>query len=514
MLLPQKWTTTMRYQDYNTWPKSYLNQLKMKVTQAPFRFNYHIQPQTGLLNDPNGFSFFKGYWHLFYQAYPFGPVHGVKSWHHLKSKDLIHWLDEGLAILPDSQFDSHGVYSGSALPVGDKLILSYTGNVRDENWQRHSYQMLAKMDENGKITKDQTPFIKTPPEGFTEEFRDPQLIKKENKYYTFIGGQTKNEKGKIMLYESDDLSSFKFKTTIDLGIEDLGFMMECPNYLPIENKHLFIFCPQGLDKKVCSYDNIYPNTYLMGDDFSFKNGKLTSSDELKNLDEGFDLYATQGFVAPDGRVLTVGWVGLPEIDYPNMKDGWAHGLSLIKELKIKDQQLLQQPVEEMKELRQEQTVFEITENKNFQLQPKNNTYELKLQFSEVGTGTLLLMKNDKKNTGLEVSFDTIHGKMSINRGNVGLSFAEKFGVEREFSIAKKPLTLQIFVDESMVEIFVHDGEKVATCRVFPDKTDTTISLTHSNGKVQGSFWSLKKIKQIPRFPSPILMEKFKEVFGH
>src|SRR5699024_7468428 len=126
---------------------------------SKWRLNYHVQPETGLLNDPNGFSFFNGKWHLFYQSYPMGAVHGLKSWFHLTSTNLIDWQKEGADLLPDSPYDSHGVYSGSAFPLDDRLFLAYTGNVRDNDWNRFSYQMGAWMDQNNQIEKVQLPLI-------------------------------------------------------------------------------------------------------------------------------------------------------------------------------------------------------------------------------------------------------------------------------------------------------------------------------------------------------------------
>ena len=34
-------------------------------------------------------------------------------------------------------------------------------------------------------------------------------------------------------------------------------------------------------------------------------------------DKGFDFYAPQTLEAPDGRVLLVGWMGMPDADYRN-----------------------------------------------------------------------------------------------------------------------------------------------------------------------------------------------------
>ena len=34
------------------------------------RPSFHLSPRCGWLNDPNGFSYYKGQYHLFYQYYP------------------------------------------------------------------------------------------------------------------------------------------------------------------------------------------------------------------------------------------------------------------------------------------------------------------------------------------------------------------------------------------------------------------------------------------------------------
>lgn len=41
-----------------------------------YRLNYHVCPEHGWINDPNGFSYFQGYYHLFYQYYPDEPIWG------------------------------------------------------------------------------------------------------------------------------------------------------------------------------------------------------------------------------------------------------------------------------------------------------------------------------------------------------------------------------------------------------------------------------------------------------
>ena len=138
-----EWTTALRYKRYEDWTEEEKKQIKENMANSPWHTHYHVEPKTGLLNDPNGFSYFNGKWILFYQNFPFGAAHGLKSWVQLESDDLVHFKETGLKVLPDTPLDSHGAYSGSAMQFDDKLFLFYTGNVRDENWIRHPYQIGA-----------------------------------------------------------------------------------------------------------------------------------------------------------------------------------------------------------------------------------------------------------------------------------------------------------------------------------------------------------------------------------
>ena len=148
-----EWTTELRYKRYEDWTGEEKKQIKDNMANSPWHTHYHVEPKTGLLNDPNGFSYFNGKWILFYQNFPFGAAHGLKSWVQLESDDLVHFKETGLKVLPDTPLDSHGAYSGSAMQFDDKLFLFYTGNVRDENWIRHPYQIGALLDQDGNLEK-------------------------------------------------------------------------------------------------------------------------------------------------------------------------------------------------------------------------------------------------------------------------------------------------------------------------------------------------------------------------
>ena len=96
------WTTEKRYKRYEDWTQEEVQQIKENIAKSPWRASYHVKPQTGLLNDPNGFSYFDGKWVVFYQNFPFGAAHGLKCWVQLESDDLVHFTETGLRVLPDT----------------------------------------------------------------------------------------------------------------------------------------------------------------------------------------------------------------------------------------------------------------------------------------------------------------------------------------------------------------------------------------------------------------------------
>ena len=100
------------------------------LTEGRYRLGHHLMPPVGWLNDPNGLCWFKGKYHVFFQYAPFEVKGGLKFWGHYTSENLVNWKYEGVALYPDSPYDCHGVYSGSALVDEDKLHLFYTGNVK------------------------------------------------------------------------------------------------------------------------------------------------------------------------------------------------------------------------------------------------------------------------------------------------------------------------------------------------------------------------------------------------
>jgi len=486
------WNRKTRYTPYNEWPTSMLTTLKSEVQASKWRMQHHIQPDSGLLNDPNGFSYFNGQWHLFYQVYPYGPVHGLKSWEHLVSNDLIDWQDEGLAIKPDSKFDSHGAYTGTAIPVEDKLFIMYTGNVRDKEWNRSSYQIGAWMDKDNKITKASKPLIINAPTGYTTSIRDPYVIKRDGMYYAIIGAQTIANKGAALVYSSKDLIQWQFRGPLNIPEADSGYMIECPNLVFIDDQPVLIFCPQGLSQETMKYPNIYPNVYAVGEQLDLEKQTITGLSNPKQLDNGFDVYATEAFNAPDGRALAISWIGLPEIDYPTDSEGWAHCLSLVKELTLKDNHLYQNPVSETQQLRTISHEIEFKKSNTYEIDSLKGSFEMELTIP--ANSQLEFSVADSQNKGqLNFKLDSTKGQVKVDRSNTGHSFGQKYGQTRSAQVtANKELKIRLIIDVSVFECYIDNGYSVITGRFFLDDQPSIVQMKSEASKIDGTIWEWRK----------------------
>lgn len=93
--------------------------------EANCRPSYHLTPRIGWMNDPNGFCYFDGKYHLFYQYYPYDTNWGPMHWGHAVSDDLCTWDYMPCALAPDEEYDPSGCFSGTAIDLlNGKMLLA------------------------------------------------------------------------------------------------------------------------------------------------------------------------------------------------------------------------------------------------------------------------------------------------------------------------------------------------------------------------------------------------------
>ncbi|WP_067725591.1 glycoside hydrolase family 32 protein [Oceanobacillus damuensis] len=469
-----------------------IKEIQNIVADDPYRLHYHLMPQIGLLNDPNGFAYFNGCYHIFYQWNPFETKHGIKYWGHYISDDLVHWKEAPIALAPDQWYDKNGCYSGSAVVHDNKLYLFYTGNVMDDDGNRESYQCLA-VSEDGLEFHKRGPIIHVP-EGYTPHFRDPKVFCEAGKWYMVVGAQTTEGKGEVVLYTSTDLDNWTFHGPLAgsgrNGLGDFGYMWECPDVFRLDGQDILIICPQGLEPRGYEFNNIFHSGYFSGkvdyEQVTFEHGRFTE------LDRGFDFYAPQTMIDDRGRRLMVGWMGNAEEGesiHPTTRYEWIHTLTLPRHLEWKDGKLLQNPVEELQCLRENEIEYmdvPIDGDKISLPNVQGNVLELEITIKELDATSFSFTLGENN----EITYDKLKKTFSLKR----LNLADENNYEKRSCVLNELNTIRLFKDTSSVEIFINNGEEVFSARIFDYPADPNIHFS-ANGNVSLDIkkWSLKKL---------------------
>lgn len=423
------------------------------ITNQRYRLGYHLMTPGGWMNDPNGFSFFKGWYHIFYQYYPYAAEWGPMHWGHARSRDLVHWETLPTALAPDE--NENGCFSGSAVIYDDKLWLIYTGHhtpnaVDPEDFYQD--QRVAWSEDGIHFTKyGANPVLRTPADN-TKHFRDPKVWQEGDTFYMILGSQSKDGLGRALIYSSPDLLHWQEVTELSKAVskENEGYMWECPDFFHLDGMDILLMSPQGLEADGDRFRNLNQTGYLLG---KVKDKKLEHHGFVE-IDHGHDFYATQTMLTPDGRRVMIAWMNAWDSPMPEIEDGWAGALTLPRQLSVKDGALIQQPVAELKGLRQEVLLAgQMDVQRDYKL---GRTAELELTFADKAEGSLLLLTDGTRNVQLSLEPG---GRLVLNRNT-------EDGKRAALRRSDGPLTLQLFVDRSSVEIFADNGELTFTERIY------------------------------------------------
>lgn len=448
--------------------------------QGIFAPHFHISPEKGLLNDPNGLSFFKGEYHVFYQYNPYGTDHATKYWGHLKSKNLQDWEQAPIALKSEDWFDKDGVYSGGAIVHEDTLYLFYTGNTKDEKGIRTSYQCMATSQDGIHFTKH-GPILEQAP-GFTGHVRDPKVWydPELEGWWMILGAQRIDKTGDTIAYFSKDLKNWDYKGSILQFESPLGYMWECPDLVFLfdqvtgQDKAVFIFSPQGIEPEGDDFHNIFNTTYLVGTWDNRAAKFIPDQPDLIEVDRGFEFYAPQTFVDPQDRVIQYAWAGTmwPEVEaaVPSRQDGWIHLLTQPRQLVLKGGRLFQEPLSETEGLVRTSQQLGSDRYKEIDLKGPSRlqvTVDVQKDFQ---------IKIDH---AVNLTYVADTHRVTVQRQR----WLDGQQESRSYCLSKELETLDFWIDASLIEVFVNDGEASFTQQVFSNHPLSQVALSGDFAKV-------------------------------
>ena len=443
---------------------------------------YHMTPYVGWLNDPNGFSYYKGKYHQFYQYNPYDVRWAPMHWGHAVSTDLLHWEYLPCALAPDSPVDNGpGCFSGSATEMDDgKQLLMYTS-------------VVAEKQPNGEMRDIQTQSIaigdgldyekpacnpvltqKDLPEGFSKfDFRDPKIWREADGTYSVVTVcRAEDDSGAAALFQSKDGFDWHFVTVLERCNNQYGKMWECPDFFPLDGKQVLMLGPMEMLPKG-EFHNGHNVIAFIG---SYDEVTHTFTKEnVQLMDGGIDFYATQTTLAPDGRRIMTAWLQTWS-DTEDKPQGckWFGQTICPRELHIKDGRILQTPVRELDAVHGKRTFHE-----NVTVQGETSLESIKgrvadltvtVQPGEYRSFTLKLAADADHHTSL--TYDPYTSQLTLDRSYAGSRADIVHTRSCKVRSQNGALKLRILLDKNSIEVFANDGEQTMTAWIYtPQSAD-------------------------------------------
>ena len=460
---------------------------KIKTEERPV---FHISPYVGWMNDPNGFSYYKGEYHLFYQYNPYSTNWDSMHWGHVVSKDLLHWDYLPAVLAPDEEYDKFGCFSGSAIELDDgRQLLMYTsvkqekmedGTVRDLQTQSIAVgdgRDYEKYDKNPVLTS------KDIPEGASKaDFRDPKIWKgKDGNFYCVIGSRPADGSGQILLYRSQDGFKWEFVSILAQNKNRYGKMWECPDFFELDGKYVLLTSPQDMLPEGSEYHNGNGTLCIIGDMDS--NTHTLKEEFLQSVDYGIDYYAMQTLRAPDGRRIMIAWMqNWDTLAYRRNDSKWFAQMSLPRELSIKNGRLYQVPVRELDAMRINRVVYKDVVIKDTRLtldQIEGRTVDLELVIRPENKERiykkfeLCFAENEKYHSTL--CFRPDESILQIDRSFSGSERAVLHQRSCLVNSDSNELKIRLILDRFSAEVFINDGEQVMSAVILTEQEANGIS---------------------------------------
>jgi len=458
-----------------------------KLIPDASRPKFHLSPCVGWMNDPNGFSWYKGEYHLFYQYNPYDTVWDSMHWGHAVSKDLLNWRYLPAALAPDESYDSFGCFSGCAveLPTGEHLLM-YTGSRKDGNTgEEIQTQCIAVGDGLNYKKYARNPVLDENilPEGLSRSnFRDPKIWReKDGSYRCVVSTCGQDNLGTILLFSSKDGFEWKYESVLVKNDGRFGLMWECPDFFILDGKHVLITNPMDMIPDGYEYNNRNGTVCLIGelDD----EGKHFSYAYHHSVDYGIDFYAPQTILAPDGRRIMTGW--MQNWDNSRLIDRkgrqWFGQMSLPRELSVRNNRLYQQPVRELEQYRTNKVEYRhvFVEGELFLKGIEGRTADLEITIRPADTERLY--RKFEVNFAQDGQYRTVLSfcpHESVLKMDLSFSGLDKVCVSQcqcKVSDRNGELKLRIILDRFSAEVFINDGEQAMSVAVLTDVSAEKIS---------------------------------------
>lgn len=429
-----------------------------KASSDPTRPVYHFACPSQWMNDINGPVYYNGYYHIFYQHNPYDDEWGRMHWGHARSRDMVHWEHLPIALWPSREKGEEHCFSGClAFNKSGEPVIYYTsiGHELPEQWAAIGSPDLLiwrKYGDNPILRMSDHKGL------FIEEWRDPFILQAKDRTFMVLGGKLREKDGGqavAAIYETteDRFLKWQYKGILFRHPDKALHSLECPNFFPLENRFVLVDSPYG------------PVEYFVG---SFNDEQYHFATISRGLiDHSRDFYATNILFDQSGRCILLGWVrGFKS----NL--GWNGCMAIPRIITLDSEgRLIQSPAPELKALRKTRTAISdlALDNTFRRLDAKGDLLEIQ---------AAVKLNNAKKcrfsvrcdKDGRE-GIDIILEKEKITAAGVEIPIENSDELE-----------LHIFLDKSVLEVFMDQGLHCVTKVISPKIENQNVQISAEDGK--------------------------------
>ena len=418
---------------------------------------YHLAHPTFTMGspfDPNPAVFHKGRYHLHYiyknrTGFVFG---------HVSSKDMVRWKWHPTVLAPPNT--GHGMFSGTGFMTLDGRVAAvYHGQGSGRNWivyarddnldEWSSPEVMLPRDRDGNLMEN-------------ERYFDPDIWVMDGRYYG-LNARSSSEAPTIM--KSDNLRDWTFIGELlhpDFDEEKLGVGkgedISCPNFFRLGDKWVLVCISHRLGCR-----------YFVGE---FENEQFLPEQHALMGGLSKRYFAPESLLTPDGRRVNWAW----------FFGGRTRGVqSLPVEMELPEDGIMRfRPVRELETLRCDEKSrgdIRVTADKPVVLKEiRGGNVELDVLIRNPGEGSpgIDVLCDEEGRNGLRIAVDRDAGMLLV--GNDKAPF--KLGKD-------EPLSLRVFVDTTLVEVFANERQYVMTDKEGSagGKTNVHVALFSRGGDV-------------------------------
>ena len=449
-----------------------------RAAADPARPVYHFLPPAQWMNDVHGAVHHRGWYHVFFQFLPWSDdIAAVKAgmaWGHARSRDLVHWEFLPPALQPRPEDNARALASGSSWIRTDGVpMLFYTHTPLGFPEQKREPRGALPLDEDlltwRTVDLGLTPGNSGVPADIRPIWADIYLFGHgERVFATF-----KQSDGLVCEAQNEALTEWRAVGHLggsgSIAAAEEGVAGECPNVFTLQGRYVLV-------------RSTYPISYLLGD-FDPDAVTFAADGPPRILDYGYGgdvqpsrysrgLYGTSAFADPasdpPGRAILVGWVS----GFAAGR-GWRGCMSLPRVLSIEDGRLIQTPLPELGRLRRRHTRVErLALGDGVRLIPEARGKALEIVAE--------LAPRNAARCGLKVRCrDDGSGGLAITCAAGALDVA---GTRVPLRLdSGETLRLHLFLDHSVMELFIQDGSAAVTRVNYPPEEDLAVAAFAESG---------------------------------